>query len=61
MVELGAVKEKISLGADLVVCLWGGPKYFKKNFGWYKVPGGLTQKSHIKGGSCMLVYSQTYS
>ena len=59
MAELGAVKEKISLGADLVVCLWGGPKYFEKNFGWYKVPGGLINKSHFKDGSCKLVYSET--
>ena len=60
MAELGAVKEKISLGVDLVVCLWGGPKYFEKNFGWYEVPGGLIKKSHFKDGSCKLVYSETY-
>lgn len=33
MVELGAVKESISLGADLIMCVWGGPKYCEKTLG----------------------------
>ena len=59
MAELGTVKEKNSLGDVLVMCLWGDPKYFEKNFGWYKVPGGLINKSQFKDGSCKLVYNKT--